>query len=141
MPGVVIPANQQRPGQRMGGVWVVLQAWPLANLWTIALLGPEGMKVTGGYGEWNVVPVPHEVGITEWRGRRNYEATLDILFDGWKTHVVPPIQPSNIFHPPNLGPGVRYASGVQGTWVESWITNLEALAIKQPGDAAAAAKK
>ena len=57
----VIPVGQQKPGKLIGGVWVVIQAYTVANHWTCAMLGPEGARVTAGYGGWNPVPVPRSL--------------------------------------------------------------------------------
>lgn len=130
MAQVVIPANQQGPGQLMGGFWVVLQTWPIANQYAVALLGPEGMKVTVSGGGWTTVPVPRDVGITEWEHRPNFEATLDLLFDGWITHPIRPVLPASLWGPPNLPLGVRYSRG--GLWMEGAIKHLEDLALPHP---------
>jgi hypothetical protein len=128
----VIPAREQGPGQLMGGFWVVLQAWPIANMHTLALLGPEGAKVTAGYGGWEVVEVPRDVGITEWKGRPNYEMSLDLLYDGWTTHPRRPSLPASFKHAPRLPLGVRYAR--RGLWIEGALANLETLATPHPPD-------
>lgn len=130
----VIPGKDQKPGALAGGFWVVLQAWPIANKWTIALQGPEGMKIDEGYGEWGVTPVPRDVGITEWKGRRNYKASLDLLYDGWQRHPMIPALPAAFTSRPALPVGVKYAPGP--LWVEQWIADLEELALAAKGDPA-----
>jgi hypothetical protein len=133
MAQVVIPANRQKPGELVGGFWVVLQAWPIANLHTVALLGPEGMRITEGYGQWDVIETPRDVGITEWKGRRNYKATLDVLYDGWLVHPIRPNLPQSFIGRPPLPKAgtISYASG-SGAWIEGMITSLENLATVQP---------
>jgi hypothetical protein len=124
----VIPAARQQPGELIGGVWVVLQAWPIANLYTLALLGPEGARVTEGYGDWTVIPVRRNVGITEWAGRRNYAMSLDLLYDGWIQHPLRPSLPASFIGRPWLPPGrPDYSNGV-GLWLEAILKNLEQLA-------------
>ena len=83
MSWTVIPAGQQAPGGWLGSHWIVLQAWPIANLWTLALLGPEGGRVVEGYGDWDIIPVRRGKPITEWKGHRAYTLSLDLLYDGW----------------------------------------------------------
>ncbi len=105
MAQIEIPVRRRGPGELIGGYWVVLQAWTVQNIFAAALLGPEGARITAGYGEWEVVPRPRDVGITEWKGRRNYEMTIDLLFDGWLTHPVRPNIPARgwIGRPPLRG--------------------------------------
>lgn len=86
----VIPADQQQPGELLGSLWVVMQAWPVADRWTVALLGPDGGQITDGYGDWNTIAVPRDVPISEWTGRRLYAMDLDLLYDGWAQHPIPP---------------------------------------------------
>lgn len=128
MSWAVIPPGQQKPGELAGGVWVVLQAWPIANLYSLALLGPEGARVTEGYGDWSVVPVRRSVGITEWAGRRNYAMSLDLLFDGWIQHPIRPSLPGSFVGRPSLPNGRPTFSPGRGLWLEAAIENLEALA-------------
>jgi hypothetical protein len=124
----VIPAARQKPGELVGGVWVVLQAWPIANLYSVGLLGPEGARVTEGYGDWTVIPVRRNVGITEWAGRRNYAMTLDLLYDGWIQHPMRPSLPGSFIGRPYLPPGRPDFSPGVGLWLEGIIAGLEALA-------------
>jgi hypothetical protein len=127
----VIKAAQQKPGALIGGFWCVLQAWPIANLYSVALLGPEGMRITEGYGEWEIESVPRNVGITEWKGRRNYKATLDLLYDGWVQHPIRPSLPASFVGIPPLpsAGSIRYAT--TASWIEAPIQNLERLATLQ----------
>ena len=136
-PWKVIPANKQSPGALMGGFWVVMQAWPIANMWSLALLGPEGANITAGYGAWKTEEVPRDVGITEFTGRVNYEMDIDLLFDGWITHPMRPTLPASFTRAPHLPQGVRWpprGGAPDGVWIEGPIKNLEALAITQEGD-------
>lgn len=127
MSWTVIPANRQGPGELVGGFWVILQAWPIANLFTLALLGPEGARVTAGGGGWETIPVPRGVGITEWKGRPNYEMSLDLLYDGWLIHPQRPNPPRSFIGRPNLPIGITHAS--TGLWMEGTIATLESLAV------------
>lgn len=135
----VIPASQQKPGARVGGVWVVLQAWPVANHYFVGMLGPEGARITAGYGGWEEVPVPRAKGITEWRGERLFQMTVDMLIDGWITHLLRPQLPRSFRTTPTLplrgaavgGSGWSrpgYPTGGGGVWIEGHIENLESLA-------------
>lgn len=135
----VIPVAQQKPGRLMGGPWVVLQAYTVANHWTMAMLGPEGARVTAGYGDWEVVPIPRDVGITEWRGRRNFEMSLDLLYDGWLARPLRPNLPASFRQPPKLPRAIKRfrnprARGPRGLWIESYLEELESLAIRQGSD-------
>ena len=105
-----IPVSRQKPGKLMGGFWVVIQAYAVANHWTVAMLGEDGAKVTGGYGDWDVIDRPRSVGITEWRGENNMEMSLDLLYDGWTAHPVFPRLPAAFIGPPKLPSGVQYQS-------------------------------
>lgn len=126
MAWTVIPAKQQGAGAVLGGPYVVMQAWPIANLYTLALLGPEGAKIVAGYGDWETIARPREVGITEWKGRRNYEMTIDLLYDGWITRVVRPGLPTNLMRQPSLPVWPGWASG--GVHIEGMCNSLENLA-------------
>jgi hypothetical protein len=111
-PGAAIVAAQRASktgaGRRIGGVWVVLHAWTV-GLWTAFLLGPEGARVAAGYGEWETTGRPRQMSITEWKGQRPYELTIDALYDGWS----------------NPRRSVGYVDGE--------IAKLERLATRQPG--------
>jgi LysM repeat protein len=48
-----------------------------------ALLGPNGFKLTAGYGKWEEVAVPRGVPFTQWDGRNLWAADIDLLLDGW----------------------------------------------------------
>ena len=128
----VIPAKQQKGGALLGGFWVVMQAWPIANLWTVALLGPEGAKMTDGFGSWEVAPVPRDVGITEWTGRKNYTMDVDLLYDGFSTHPLRPSMPASFIGAPRLPTGIRF--GDYRVPVEGMVQSLEKLALRLPGE-------
>lgn len=104
----VIPTDQQKPGKLMGGFWVVIQAYSVANQWTIALLGPAGATVSGGYGGWNVITVPQHIGITEFASPDNLTMDLDLIYDGWLVHPIIPNLPASFTRPPKLPGGVKY---------------------------------
>jgi hypothetical protein len=94
------------------------------------------MRIVEGYGEWELTPRPRDLAITEWKGRRNYKATLDLLYDGWITHVLRPQLPNAFVGKPNLPLGVSWsragnptASG--GVHIEGQLAGLEALATVQ----------
>lgn len=133
-PWSTIPANEQKPGALLGGLWVVMQAWAVRNHWTMGLLGPEGAKITNGYGDWETVQVPRDRAITEWRGRRNYEMDIDLLYDGWITHPVRPALQTNLPNPPKIPLGVKWNDDARSVWIENLIAELESMAVKQPGD-------
>jgi hypothetical protein len=128
-----IPAARQKPGELIGGFWVVLQAWHIANLYAFGMLGPEGARVTDGYGNWNVTEVARSVGITEWTGRRNYEMSLDLLLDGWVSRLQRPTLPQAfVGRPPLPAPGAREYRSV-GLWLEATCATVEALATTPRG--------
>jgi hypothetical protein len=122
----VIPVGQQKPGRLIGGVWVVIQAYTVANHWTVAMLGPEGARVTGGYGGWNVVPVPRSIGITEWDGEPNMEMEIDLLYDGWLSHVNFPWLPQSFRTLPKLSTGVTFQAANTGKPV-GWTAGRSSL--------------
>ena len=107
-------ADKQGAGRKIGGVWVVLHSWT-TSLWTAFLLGPEGARVTAGYGDWEVVGRPREMSLTEWKGQRNTELSIDALYDGW----------------------IERTAGLRGTrsvfYVDGEISKLEDLATRRPG--------
>lgn len=128
---VAIPAAQQNPGELIGSFWVILQAWPVADRWTMALLGPEGGRITDGYGDWSTIAIPRERPITEWSGRRLYAMDLDLLYDGWVQHPVRPQPPAAFIGRPSLPAGGRVTFAREGQWVEQQVSTLEALATRQ----------
>lgn len=105
-----IPAKQQKPGKLMGGFWVVIQAYAIANQWTIALLGPDGCTVSAGYGGWQKITTPRNIAITEWGSPDNLEMTLDLIYDGWLVHPVVPNLRASFHTPPKLPKGVKFQS-------------------------------
>jgi hypothetical protein len=109
-----IPSAQQKPGKLMGGFWVVIQAYAIANQWTVALLGPDGAKVTAGYGGWNQITMPRHIGITEFGSPANLEMDLDLIYDGWFVHPVLPHLPASFHRPPKLPHGVKFQSPQTG---------------------------
>jgi hypothetical protein len=136
----VIPVRQQTPGARMGGFWVVMQAYAVRNHWTVALLGPEGARITEGYGDWESVAIPRGRPITEWKGRKMFRQTIDLLYDGWLVHALRP-RLQGRFTPglPNLRQGVAYSRPGNptpggGVWIEGMLAELESLAMMQRGD-------
>lgn len=137
MPDVVIPANRQQPGALLGGFWVVLQAWPLANLYTLALLGEGGARITGGYAKYDLLPRTKRVAMTSYNGRTNYELTMDLIYDGWITHPLRPQLPASFRGAPKLPVGVSWSrpgtpTAGGGVWIESQIKTLENLAWPRP---------
>jgi len=118
----------------------VLQAYAVANHYSIVMLGPEGARITDGYSEWEAVSIPRERAVTEFRHRRPYVQTIDALIDGWIVHLLRPNLPRSFINPPRLPKGFNYSrrgfpTGGGGVWIEGMIANLESLAIRQPGDA------
>jgi LysM repeat protein len=81
-PYAAIPANAQGPGRRTGGHLVTLQAWSV-NLQVTALLGENGGKLTGGYAQWDSIPIPRAAPISVWTGRALFTMDLELMFDGW----------------------------------------------------------
>lgn len=125
----LIPAKRQRPGQLMGSIWCMLQAWPYSNLYSIAMLGPQGGRITDGYGDWSATERPKDVSIIEWQGRKPYAMSLDLMWDGWLQHpVYPGLSNRPVTSPPKLPRGWSFVHR-QGLWVENHIGKLEELAL------------
>lgn len=78
-----IPADKRGPGKLTGGHQVMLQAWGV-QLQVTAQLGPNGAKITGGYGNWTQVLVPRGDPLTQWSGRSLFTMDIDLLVDGWR---------------------------------------------------------
>lgn len=49
----------------------------------VALLGPEAPTLSGGFGGWQVVARPRDVGMTIWEGVEPYQLTLSLMLDGY----------------------------------------------------------
>ena len=49
----------------------------------ICWLGNDGVKVTGGYGGWDLVDRPRRISLTQWNGRNPLSMDVPILFDGY----------------------------------------------------------
>lgn len=129
MADVVIPTGQQIPGKQLGGVWVVIQAWPVASLWTMALLGENGARITAGGPEYDVLHRTRRVGMTTFKGRRNWEMTIDLIYDGWITHLLRPDLPAAWTGVPRLPVGVRWSrpgtpSSSGGWHIEGMLKSL-----------------
>ena len=110
-----------------------MQSWPIADRWTLALLGPEGGKLTSGpAGNWEEIPVPRDRPITEWTGRNALAMDIDLLYDGWLQHPIRPEPPRAFTTRPRMpiGGNVRF-SRMRGVWIEGMILSLEALATRQ----------
>jgi LysM domain len=80
-----IPASHRGPGKLTGGNQITLQAWSV-QLTVSGMLGPNGLQITGGYGNWQQVSVPRNRAITLWQGQDLLTADLDLLFDAWHTY-------------------------------------------------------
>jgi hypothetical protein len=46
-------------------------------------IGQEGIKVTDGYGGWEVVNRPRQSGLTQWNGRAPLQMSVPIVIDGF----------------------------------------------------------
>lgn len=51
---------------------------------TLALLGAETPRYSGGFGGWEVVARPRQVGMTIWQGTEPLELELAIILDGFR---------------------------------------------------------
>jgi len=50
-------------------------------------LGNDGVKPTGGYGGWDIVPRPRRLSLVQWNGRDPLQMDIDIVIDGYaKSH-------------------------------------------------------
>lgn len=105
-------AHVHGAGWLTGGKYVTVQAWAVQLRFT-CMLGPDGMKITGGLGDWEEVMIPRDDPYSQWTGRHLYTATLDLMFDGWalKRHSIEPdlkaldalaTRMSGTLHPPHL---------------------------------------
>ena len=136
-----IPERQQRSGQLLGTIWVCIQAWEFNNHWILGILGPEGCHVNAGYSEWEVIPMPRAAGVTEWRGRRNFQMSLDLLIDGWHPRVLFPAMPGGFTGVPNLPRGPVFNAEPsrflgRSRFVQDMCDTLELFALRQGSEAA-----
>jgi hypothetical protein len=76
------PKHEQGPGRLTGGHKITIQAVAV-QLGVKCLLGPDGGKLTGGFGVWNEIAVPRADPLTQWSGRHLYTMDLDLMLDGW----------------------------------------------------------
>src|SRR5215510_3674112 len=53
------------------------------NFEVTAILGTTPAQVTDGFGGWDTVDRPRRVGMTQWNGRKPFQISLPIIFDGW----------------------------------------------------------
>lgn len=147
----VIPGSQQRQGAVVGGMWVILQAWPSSNWYAVGMLGPDGAKLTGGFGDWQTIERPKQVSLVEWKGRKPYEQTIDLLIDGMPQHPIMPAlrgggptprpitkPPTNLSRPRTSGGmyevnanGVSFAN--RPMHIEPFIRWIEEMARPWPG--------
>ena len=81
-PYKAIPQNRRGPGRVTGGPTITIQAWAL-NLSVTCLLGAEGGKLTGGFGNWEAIAVPRGDPLTQWTGRSLKTMDLDLMVDAW----------------------------------------------------------
>jgi len=54
------------------------------KIWVAGLVGPDGPKITDGYGGWSTVDRPRRQGVTLWTGRPPFKMTVDFVLDGYK---------------------------------------------------------
>ena len=60
----------------------VMLACNSPKLVMVFLLGSEPIKLTGGFGGWEVTGRPRQVGMTTWAGVEPLQMTLSVLLDG-----------------------------------------------------------
>lgn len=59
------------------------------NLSFTCWIDTDGVKVTGGYGGWDIVQRPRRLSLTQWNGRDPIQMDIPILIDGFaKKHSV-----------------------------------------------------
>jgi hypothetical protein len=95
------------------------------------LLDEPGAKLTGGFGNWESVPVPRGVPFAQWTGRSLYTMDVALLIDGWhhQRSVEPEIskleqmadRPGSQATPPP----VRLVGAVPHAWRTWVITGLD----------------
>ena len=114
------------------------------NLNLVGLLGPESPRLTGGFGGWDVVNRPRQVGMTVWNGVDPFKLEFQIVLDGGAagadisetTNTIyerPDVQPEsqepvlrdlldvargNADHP---GPGIVKVDGIPSLPATRWI--------------------
>jgi LysM repeat protein len=48
---------------------------------------PDPPQQQGGYGTWEVVARPKQIGLTRWAGREPLRMKLPLMFDGWRERI------------------------------------------------------
>jgi LysM repeat protein len=67
----------------VGSQYEVLIKATSGNFQVTAILGQTPAQVTDGFGGWDVVDRPRRVSMTQWNGRKPFQITLPLIFDGW----------------------------------------------------------
>jgi hypothetical protein len=93
IPNQVTSATGQRSATPQGlppGVLRVVCTSPPTNL--LLLMGTQPLKVTAGWGGWEVTGRPRDVGMTTWSGVEPYQVQFSVMLEGWgeKPHWVEP---------------------------------------------------
>lgn len=63
--------------------WVRVKS-PSPTLNVMGPLGPEAPNITGGFGGYEIVPRPRQVGMTVWNGTEPYQLSFSMFLEGFK---------------------------------------------------------
>lgn len=85
-------------------------------------LGPDGFKITAGFGGWNTTTRPRAVGMTTWTGVPPYEAKLQIIYNDWDgvenlIRQLMDVARGSV----SSGPGIVWLDGIPALPVDRWI--------------------
>lgn len=85
-------------------------------------LGPDGFKITGGFGGWNTTTRPRAVGMTTWSGVPPFEASLQIIYNDWDGVENVIRQLMDVARgSTHSGPGIVWLDGIPALPVDRWI--------------------
>jgi hypothetical protein len=91
----------------------------------VVLLGPEAVRVTAGFGGWEVTARPRMVGMTTWEGSEPIQVALSLMFDGFARRKSQETVLGNLFAvargDAESAPGLLTVQGVMLPPVARWI--------------------
>lgn len=90
-----------------------------------ALIGPDGVGITGGYGGWTVIDRPREVSMTVWEGIAPFELTLSLMLDAYAAGLSqePVLRALNRVARGDResAPGIVTLDGIPSLPVDEWV--------------------
>jgi hypothetical protein len=91
------------------------------------LLGPDGWKITGGFGGWETTTRPRAVGMTTWDGVPPLEGDLHLLYNEWNGVEQRIQQLIDVARGTNRAvPGIVLLDGIASLPTDRWVIgNLE----------------